>query len=277
MKTIIVTLFLVVSLSVSGQSVKQIWSTEKVFDVPESVLYDAEKDVLFVSNVAGKPTEKNGRGFISMIKTTGEIINVKWITDLNAPKGMAILDHKLYVTDIDRLVIIDIEEGKIVKLIDLPEARFLNDMVFDDKGNLYISDMPANVIYRYSKGDISQWLTATILLSNPNGMAFEKGLVLIGTSNGILSANPDTKKVDLLVENSGGIDGLIPLGNSRYIVSDWSGKIQIISPNKKPRILSNTTAQKINAADLGFIPGTRTILIPTFFDNRVTAISLLNN
>ncbi len=58
MKTIIATLFLLVSLAADGQSVQQAWTTEKVFDVPESVLYDAESDALFVSNIAGKPTEK---------------------------------------------------------------------------------------------------------------------------------------------------------------------------------------------------------------------------
>ena len=279
MKRLLFLLLILLSLKVAGQEVKQIWQTREIFDVPESVLYynNNGNDVLFVSNIAGNPSEKDGNGFISMLSTFGKIIKLKWITGLNAPKGMAVFNGKLYVTDIDRIAIIDIDKSMIVKFVDVSGASFLNDMVFDGKGNLYISDMTANVIYRYSNGEISQWLSATSLLSNPNGMAFEKDMVLIGTSNGILSANPDTKKVDLLVENSGGVDGLIPLGNSHYVVSDWSGKIQIISPNTKPLILSNTTEQKINAADLGFIPDTRTILIPTFFDNRITAILLLNN
>ena len=79
-----------------------------------------------------------------------------------------------------------------------------------------------------------------------------------------------------VVDNKGGIDGLIPLGNRKYLVSNWAGKIQIISPHKKPVVLSNTTNQKINAADLGYIPELKLVMIPTFFDNRVIAKQLVD-
>jgi len=277
MKPLLTMALVILSFLLAGQNIRQVWSTGKVFDVPESVYYYAEDEVLFVSNVSGKPTEKNGRGFISKLSKQGKIIKLIWIAGLNAPKGMAVLNHKLYVSDIDRIVVIDIDKGFVEKFIEVPGAGFLNDMVFDGDGNLYVSDMTGNAIYRYSKGRIEKWLSSIKLLSNPNGMAFEKGSVLIGTGNGILKANPKTKQLDLFVKNEGGIDGLIPLGNNRYAVSDWYGKIQIISPGKKPQIVLNTTSQKINAADLGFISESKILLIPTFFNNTVVASLMLNN
>ena len=277
MKKNLIFLFMVFALCASAQTLKQIWSTGKIFQVPESVLYYHNSDVLFVSNIVGNPSGEDGRGFISKLSTQGKIINLKWITGLNAPKGMAVFNNKLYVTDINRIAVIDIANSKIEKFIDVPEARFLNDMVFDSEGNLYISDTEADIIFKYFRGKVEKWLYNLENLTHPNGMAFENEKVLAGTNVGILSINPVTKSTNIVVKNKGGIDGLIPLGNYRYLVSDWAGKVQIISPDKAARILLDTTGQKVNAADLGYVPATQTILIPTFFDNRVVAWLLLNN
>ncbi len=277
MKPLLTMVLVILSFLLAGQNTRQVWSTGKVFDVPESVYYYAEDEVLFVSNVSGKPTEKNGRGFVSKLTTGGDIINLKWVAGINAPKGMAVLNRKLYVTDIDRIAIINIDKGVVEKFIEVPGAGFLNDMVFDSVGNLYVSDMTGNAVYRYSNERVEKWLSSVELLSRPNGMAFENGMVLIGTDNGLLKVNPQIKQVELFVNNEGGIDGLIPLGNNRYLVSDWYGKIQIISPGKRPQIVSNTTSQKINAADLGFISKHQLLLIPTFFNNTVVACLMLNN
>jgi hypothetical protein len=40
-----------------------------------------------LSNIDGKPDEKDGRGFISKISpVNGTIIELNWVTGLNAPK-----------------------------------------------------------------------------------------------------------------------------------------------------------------------------------------------
>ena len=76
------------------------------------------------------------------------------------------------------------------------------------------------------------------------------------------------------IPNKGGIDGLKKIRKGTYIVSDWKGKTQLISKNKHPIVLLDTTNKKINAADLEYIPDKRLIIIPTFFDNRVVAYKL---
>ena len=258
-----------------AQQFTEIWCSKKVFDVPESVLYDSKTNKLYVSNIAGKPSEKNGLGYISLVDQNGKILEKKWVTGLNAPKGMAIRNGKLFVTDIDRVAVIDIDQNKIEKFIDIPGAQFLNDIVLDSIGHLYISDTPAGVVYRFSGGRTEKWLNDENLIKIPNGMAFEKGRVLIGTGNGIVAADPNSGTANLLIPHQGGIDGLIPLGNGQYIVSDWLGKTQILSKTANPIVLRNTISEKINAADLGFIPITKTVLIPTFFNRRVCAFNLL--
>ena len=91
------------------------WATEQILKTPESVIYDGENNVLYVSNINRNPSQKNEKGFISKISLDGEIIELKWITGLNAPKGSGIYNGKLFVADIDRLVEIDIKKGKILK------------------------------------------------------------------------------------------------------------------------------------------------------------------
>jgi DNA-binding beta-propeller fold protein YncE len=275
MKTLLSIILLSLINIAAAQQLVPKWESEPVFNVPESVYFDAETELVYVSNIVGNPSEKDKQGFISLVEKDGKIKNLKWVTGLYAPKGMAIQNGKLYVTDIDRIAIINITKGEIEKFIPVPEAKFLNDMVFDNNGTLYISGTGTNAIYKLRNGQIEKWLSDNPLIAYPNGLAFEHNKVLIGTDKGLVSIDPDTKETTLLIEHQGGIDGLIPLGNNKYIVSDWMGKTELISTLNEPIILRNTTDQKINSADLGFIKESNTILIPTFFDNRITALDFI--
>src|SRR5690606_17814694 len=84
------------------------WKTDTVFTGSESALYDAGTDVIYVSNGNTKSGEKDNDGFISVINPDGTVRDLKWVEGgLDAPKGMALLQGKLYVTDIDAIKIID--------------------------------------------------------------------------------------------------------------------------------------------------------------------------
>ena len=155
------------------------WETPSDFKVPESVCFDPVNQVLYVSNINGKPTEKDGNGFISIVSLEGEIIELEWISGLHAPKGMGIFGGKLYVTDIDRVAEIDIGSGSIVKFYDFPGSQFLNDIDIDQKGAVYISDMRATSIYRIYNGKQELWLDDEIL-TGPNGLFVEGEVLLIG-------------------------------------------------------------------------------------------------
>ncbi len=257
----------------SAQSLQPVWATPRVFKTPESVLYYPKTKTLYVSNISGKPSEKNGQGFIARLDTTGKILQRHWATGLNAPKGMAIKGKHLFVSDIDRLAEIDLNNGKIIRFINFPGAKFLNDVVVGPKGKIYVTDTDLGVIFVLKDGKPNVW-SSDPLLKGANGLATEHGKLLIGAHGHLLKANPQTGKIEILARVPHGIDGLIPLGDGKYIVSDWSGEIRLVSQDGMQRILSNTTRQKVNAADLGFIPGRKIILIPTFFDNRVVAKQL---
>ncbi|MCK5077576.1 MAG: ATP/GTP-binding protein, partial [Calditrichia bacterium] len=117
MKTLIfciIALFSILNAQTNPELIEK-WATKAEFKTPESVLYNQNLNILYVANINGSPAEKNGEGFISQLSIDGKIVKLKWITGLNAPKGMGVFKNKLYVTDIDRIVEIDIKKNEITK------------------------------------------------------------------------------------------------------------------------------------------------------------------
>ena len=102
---------LVTSTTVAGALVPE-WVVEGM-DVPESAYFDQSRNVIYVANMVGQDNVKDGVGFISKVSTNGKVITREWITGLDAPKGMAVKGGSLFVTDIDKLIEIDIAAGKI--------------------------------------------------------------------------------------------------------------------------------------------------------------------
>lgn len=255
------------------------WETEKELRVPESVLYDASGNILYVSNINGRPTEKNGRGFISKVSLDGKIEALKWATGLNAPKGSAIHGSKLYVSDIDRLVEIDLKTGRISARYPAAGAQFLNDVATDAAGHVYVTDMSSgnSVIYKLTQGKMTVWVKGRDI-SRPNGLYMEEKRLVVGNSgDGSLKAiSLDDRKITTLTKVGSGIDGLRSDGRGNYFISDWRGKTSLVSRSGRVIVLMDTTSSKINSADLEYIKSRSLLLIPTFFDNRVVAYKVEN-
>lgn len=248
------------------------WETTSTLLVPESVCYDASSQAIFVANINGKPTDKDGNGFISLLNLAGEIKELKWATGLNAPKGMGIYNGILYVSDIDRVAAIDVKNKSILKFFEFPEAKFLNDIAVDQNGAVYISDMMSTRIYRIFEDQTEIWLDDPIL-TNPNGLFVENDELMIGC-NKIVRVSLKDKKITTWIENTGGIDGLEAVGDGRYVFSDWQGNVYLVGTDKKIEKILDTTPAGINAADIEFIPENKLLLAPTFSDNRVMAYEL---
>lgn len=252
----------------------RLWETGPDFEVPESVLYDPVSKVLFVSSINGKPSEKDGNGYISKISLDGKMIKSRWVAGLNAPKGMGISGGSLFVTDIDQVLKIDLKSGQVIKFYSLAEAGFLNDIAVSPEGDVYISDMSDTRIYRISEGKISTFLDHE-MLTNPNGLYISGKFMLIGCDKLVLAplmgGNPEE-----WLAGTGSVDGLEGIGDGRFLFSDWQGNIFIVQKDKKiSKLLELTTEQK-NGADIEFIPSMKLLLIPTFGANTVAAYKLNN-
>jgi sugar lactone lactonase YvrE len=261
----------------STYTVTKQWETQQELRIPESVLYDEARNILYVSNINGKSAEKNGQGFISKISLDGKIEVLHWVMGLNAPKGMALFKDKLYVSDIDRLVEINVKRGKIAAHYSAPGARFLNDVAVDASGNVYVSDMSSanSAIYQLSNGAVTMWLEGPEL-NMPNGLYMEEKQLLVGNSGdkSLKAVTLADKSIRTIAKVGSGIDGLRGDGKGNYIVSDWQGKTSLVTASGQIIVLIDTTASKINSADLEYIKNKKLLLIPTFFDNRVVAYTV---
>jgi hypothetical protein len=147
---------------------------------PESAVYDPVLNHLYVSNVDGSPIDKDRNGFISIVSLDGKIINKKWVTGLNAPKGLTLHGRTLYTTDIDELVSINIDNGQITNRFKVDDAKFLNDVAADKNGNVYVSDMALDRIHILTGGNFDIWIESADLEA-PNGLHIQGDEIILGS------------------------------------------------------------------------------------------------
>ena len=269
MKLQVCFLFILVSIGLasSAQTLTKVWTTTDGLKTPESVLYDVKSNVIYVANINGNASDKDGNGFISLLDLDGKMNKLEWVTGLNAPKGQAIYNGNLYVADIDELVVINIKEAKIVQRHKIENAIFLNDVASSEDGTIFISDTRDNKIYALVNGKVSLWLEDKSIIS-PNGLWAEKGKLYIGTGQ-ILQTDIKSKEIKVLVSDCGGIDGLEKLENGEFIYSNWQGRIFVTKGTESIKLLD--TVDKQNTADIDFVPGKNLVLVPTFLANSVDA------
>lgn len=271
MKLIYLSTIVLLNIAVAkAQSIFQLWEAKSQLPTPESVLYYGKNDVLYVSLIDGGALEKDGKGGIAILNSDGSIKNAKWINGLNAPKGMAIHQDLLYVSDIDMVLVIDIISGNIIDEITVPGAVFLNDVTVDDNGNVYISDMRTGKIHHLRDGNMDLFLENA---PNVNGLKYDKGnlLALVGTELWVIDQNKQKRVLAKGFEQAG--DGIEPVGNGDYLVTCWAGLIYYVKADGSFVKLKDVQGV-MNTADLGFNPKTKILYIPTFNNNSVVAYQL---
>jgi DNA-binding beta-propeller fold protein YncE len=276
MKTILFSLFILFFIGTGhskAQRLEKVWETSVELKTPESVLYHEDQDVVYVANMNGNPSDKNGNGFISVLNPDGTVKVFKWIENLNAPKGMALYKGRLYVADIDQLVEIDIEHGEILKKFDATDAVFLNDVAACRNGMIFVSDSRAAKIYVLYKGQFTVWLEGDPFAA-PNGLFTENGDLFVGDKS-IYKVDISSKEVTQIVKDAGGVDGLEKNNEGQFVFSHWAGRIFIHKDGRNIKI-HDSTAQEINSADIDFALKYNWLLVPTFFDNRVVAYKVVD-
>jgi len=258
------------SSSASKASLQKAWETDTVFTTVESTLYDQGNNIIYASNIEGDASKKDGKGSVGKLKPDGTVINARWATGLNAPKGMALLNGKLYVADIDELVEINTTDGKINKRYPIKGATFLND-VATDGSKVYVSDTQTGKVYVLDNGNIS---TVAEGRDGANGLACDKnGQLYILDKNGLSKYNVANKQNQFINQAVTGGDGLVIIDDSTYLASRWQGEIYLIR-NGKEQLLLDTKADSSNTADINYIPAEKLVLVPTFLKNRVVAYKL---
>ena len=271
-RIIFTALFTIVSTIVlhAQHTLTQIWSTEATLPVPESVLYNAKDKLLYEAQIDGKAGEKDGKGGIAKVGLDGKIIKQDWVTGLNAPKGMGKMGNKLFVADVTEVVEIDAKTGKITKKHEVEGAKFLNDLTIDSKGNIYVSDSDTKKVHLIKDGVITTYFED---LTRPNGLLAVGSDLLIADSGSLKRLGSD-KKITVIAEGMDkSTDGIEQVKPGEYIVSSWAGVVYYVTDKGAEKLL-DTTADKINSADIGYDVVKKIVYIPTFMKNSVVAYQL---
>jgi len=251
-------------------SLTQVWKTDSTFIGSESTLYNPDNNTIYVSCGNTDAGAKDGDGFIALLNPDGSAKKMDWVTGLHAPKGMAILNGKLYVTDIDEVKIIDLETAKIENTIAVKGAKFLNDLASDGT-SIYFSDSKTGIVYFLNqKGDVKAVINNS---EGVNGVECYEGNLYTLDKEGLKKYDTLEYKSTLLNSEVTGGDGLVILNDSTFIASRWAGEIYLIK-GSETTLLVDTKEEKSNTADIGFIADQDLVLVPTFMKNEVAAYKM---
>ncbi len=260
-------LFLVTAMFGQRQ-LTEIWKTDSVLKVPESVYYDKTAKVLYVSNIDGEPWGKDGKGSIGKVGLDGKVIAAEWVSGLHSPKGMGLHKGILYVADQQEVVMIDIKQSRIVNRIEVDGSQGLNDISIDGKGIVYVTDSRGKKLYRIQNNKPSLYLDS---LQGPNGVLAHDGKLLIVDNGALYRVETDKSFTKLADGMEGGTDGIEHTGNGEYLVSCWAGIIYHVKGEGRKEVLLDTRDQQSNTADIGYDPVKKIVYVPTFFRNTIVA------
>ncbi|MBA4286781.1 MAG: hypothetical protein C0434_14745 [Xanthomonadaceae bacterium] len=255
------------------------------FAQPESVVFAADKNVLYVSNINGEGTAKDGNGFISKVSPDGRMIRRDWLRGLNAPKGLGYKNGLLYIADIDELVVVDTGNGRIKARHKAAGAKFLNDVALDSSGRVYVSDLFTNTIWRLN-GESFGVMLATPKLEGPNGLLVEGDKLIVG-SWGVLTGNGFETSTEGYLQSVdrttnaleprfapipfANLDGVVADGKGGYIVSDWAhGNVYKVSTTGEAALW---LLLEQGSADIAMGPARR-LLVPMMLNNELRAYAI---
>lgn len=251
------------------------------FSTPESAVYDRQNARIIVSNIVGDATAADGNGTLSLVSIEGKMLDADWVTGLDAPKGSAIADGKLYVADLGNLRIVDLASG-MMETVPVSGASFLNDVTATPDGAIFVTDTFANRIYRYGDGKAELFVEDDGLM-NPNGILAD-GDRLIVASFGILSDKPEDMVpgglvgIDLAssavtpIEGSAGagfLDGIVKLGDAFVVTDFFAGKVLSVTPGRVPQTVATLA---MGSADIGS-DGTD-LFVPMMMEGELVRLTL---
>lgn len=265
--------------------------SERGFATPESVLFDSANNKYLVSNINGGPNDVDNNGFISIVNPDGSVQQLDFIAGgkkgvtLNAPKGLALHDGTLYVADISVVRKFDAKTGASRGVIAFPKATFINDIVADADGTLYVSDTGIKIkgpdvtptstdaIYKVSKGKVSVFAKGAHL-HRPNGITLV-GTSVIAVTFGSKQLLQFDAKGDITSTTelpAGTLDGVVVLPNGQLLVSSWEKQnIYIGSIGGSWTVASEGLP---SPADIGFDPTRSRVLVPVFQSNELRFVPI---
>ncbi len=248
---------------------EHLWTLEGLQE-PESVAFDSESGLLYVSNINGDPGAHNGAGYIARVNLDGTVNEQHWADGLNAPKGIVVHGGQIVVSDLDRIVFIDIETANITLIVEVPEAVFLNDVAISPSGAVLVSDSGRSMIVELSNAGLGDGWTDP-RLAGANGLLTDGDRIFVNTMNGqeLLMTSEADRSLSLIADDLGEADGIAVLSDGSFLVSEWPGRIFSVSPRGEVETLVDTREERILIND--FLLVGDVLIVPNLLPGTLTA------
>jgi sugar lactone lactonase YvrE len=262
---------------------------------PESVRYDPELDLYYISNINGNPSQHDNNGFIAILRADSTGAPMKMLVEggkngvtLDAPKGLALSGDTLWVADIDHVRAFNRKTGAKLADIDLTEqkAMFLNDVAIGGDGSVYVTD--TGIAFNATGGQshpgtdqlfkISGGRTSVLRpdsLYSPNGITWDKAnsrFILGGfAAKGVQAWKEGDKQPTTLADGPGQYDGVEVLSDGRILVSSWADNtVDVVQNGKLTKLVGDVSGP----ADIGVDTKRNVLAVPRFNDGKVEFFSI---
>ena len=272
-----------VAVAGGGAAPQLVWETLG-FAAPQSVVFDRDRKQFYVSNMGtwGEGSTP-GDGFISRLSAEGRLLELRWVTGFDNPKGLALAHGRLYVGDDADLVEVNPKAGTITARY-RPEdgAGGFNDCTADPDGNVYVFSRRLASVFRLRAGKFERWAAVDVAKTGgPNGLHAERGRLLLGGwARAAAQGEAQPGRISTLAFADQALgrlgnapidspDGIEPDGRGGYTVTDWgTGDLW--------HILADGTSTPIlklprGAADHHYVVDQRLLVIPLILDHAVRA------
>lgn len=233
------------------------------------------------------PLNSEGKGYITLFRNGTHELFIPADGNLSAPKGMLIKDGRLYVCDVNKIVVYDIDSRESEPtVIDMGEGNlFVNDLVACGD-YIYASVTNSDLIFRIEANNPEQlgapekWIS----IKGPNGLAVRDGKMYVAsypadgktTDDNVIYVidDLDSPSAEKLIDIPGQYDGLAfsEDGSTMYFTNWTPATIMAMDMESKKisEIVPELDTPLIGPADITYYKGK--LFIPDLPNSRVVVL-----
>ena len=245
------------------------------FKMPESVAEGPDGSI-YLSEIGERDKDKDGK--ITKIDKNGKVSTVA--EGLYDPKGIVFYNDKLYITDRDVVIEVNLDGswGVYAGTMSFPKTPvFLNDIDVSENGDLYVTDTgdfdSGGFVFLIEKsGKVSVMFEGNSKIKAPNGILpiADSKLLIVDWGGDLLEANLKNKKIKKIAGGFDGGDGLA-YNNGVIYISSWKKGIVYSHKNGVTKIIDDNYEA---AADIALSRDKKTLIVPDMKSGTVTLIPI---
>ena len=260
-------------------------SAQVKYNRPESAVYSSQRKGYFISNV------ESGQLLFQPVVAGGYILKNQlqvFKENLSGPMGLEIIGNTLYVADgakgNDYIYGFDLDSGGKVFELCIQDASQLNDLTWDGKKYLYVTDRKGNQVYRIDYEALTFQVLGEVDIPTPNGIVYDPvqdRLLVVNSVEeaGLFAIDLKTEKSSLLLATEyANFDGIALDFQNRVYISSWGAdwlhtrilRWEAGNPEQLEVVLENEQG----VADLSFNPYLNELVLPCWWTHELNTYRL---